>query len=87
MLPPVISSGPETQMKVGSFHACVWCLTEQASLPPPCELQALPSHLGSSAEEKTDSICAVCMDFQKRIPKVDSFDSVRRKTPSNDNCH
>ena len=60
MLPPMISSGPESQMKVGSSHACVWYLTEQASLPPPFELQALPSHLGSSTEEKTDYIQVMC---------------------------
>lgn len=69
MLPPVISSGPESQMKVGSFHACVWYLTEQASLPPPCELRALPSHLGSSAEEKTDSMLGMPWTFTKHTPK------------------
>lgn len=65
----MISSGPESQMKVGSFHACVWYLTEQASLPPPCELQALPSHPGSSAEEKTDSMLGMAWTFTKHTPK------------------
>lgn len=64
MLPPVISSGPECQTEVGSFHVYVLHLTEQASLPLPLELQALPSHLGSSAVEITECIWVVSKTWQ-----------------------
>lgn len=47
-------------MKVDPFHASVSGLTEPGSLPLPFELQALPSHLGSSAVEKTDCVKAMC---------------------------
>lgn len=47
-------------MKVDPFHAYVSGLTELVSLPLPFELQALSSHLGSSAVEKTDCVKAMC---------------------------
>lgn len=55
-------------------------MTEQASLPLPFELQALPSHLGSSAVEKTmhvGSVLDMARPVTRLLLKVFPVESVR----------